>query len=429
MKRFIWQTYIGNVFLIFFLMATTAMGTPNTPASDANDSLESKLLDQQKKIHRLKKGIAGQKSRVRITREKEISLLTELENIERRLLNDRNKLVELKQNLIDQEKLIQQKQLEKDQVLKEKEATKSHVEKRLNAYYRMGPIGVINVIFSTATLPDLLNFREYFQHLLQYDQQVIENYRAKINNLIQAQMTLHKEKKRLVSVISDIKNQEKLLVATRKDRVALLDRVNTEKKLYQRALQEIEEAAEQLTGTLEKLKKQTTKSKKITKKRLQSPKKRRPKGHSDFASHKGRLDPPVPGTVTTYFGRNTKGKFGITTYAQGIDIKTTPEINIKAIYDGKIVYAGMLRGYGNLIIIDHGEQYYSLISRAGELYKKEGDSVNTGEIIGIMSDQSGLISEGLHFEIRHGTEPENPLHWINNAKLKIKTARKRKPKK
>lgn len=425
MKRFIWQTYIGAC-LIVFLMAATAMGKAGTLTSNAIENLESKLLDQQKKIHRLKKGIEGHKSRVRTTREKEISLLTELENVERRLQNERNKLIELKQNLIDQEKHIQQKQQEKNQVLKEKEATKGHVEKRLNAYYRMGPIGVINVIFSTATLPDLLNFREYFQHLLQYDQQVIENYRSKITNLTQAQNALQQEKNRLVSMIREIKNQEKRLVATRKDKVALLARVNTEKKLYQRALKEIEEAAEQLTSTLEKLKKQTTENKKIAKKRLQSPKKRRPEGHSGFASHKGRLNPPVPGTVTTYFGRNTKGKFGITTYAKGIDIKTTPEANIKAIYDGKVVYAEILRGYGNLIIIDHGEQYYSLISRAGELYKKEGDSVNTGEIIGIMSDQSGLISEGLHFEIRHGTEPENPLHWINNAKLKIKTARKRK---
>lgn len=424
MKRFIWQTYIGISFVVF-LVAVTAIETTGTPANTAFDSLESKLLDQQKKIHRLKKGIEGHKSRVRATREKEISLLTELENIEHRLQNERNKLVELKQNLISQEKLIQQKHQEKDQVLKEKEATKGHVEKRLNAYYRMGPIGVINVIFSTATLPDLLNFKEYFQHLIQYDQQVIENYRLKINDLTQAQKALQQEKSRLVAMISEIKNQEERLVTTRKDKVALLDRVNTEKKLYQRALKEIEEAAKQLTSTLEKLKEQATQNRQIVKKRLHSPKKRRPTDHSSFASYKGKLDPPVPGTVTTYFGRNTKGKFGITTYAQGIDIKTSPENDIKAIYDGKVVYAGMLRGYGNLIIVDHGEQYYSLISRAGELYKKEGDSVNTGEIIGIMSDQSGLISEGLHFEIRHGTEPENPLHWINNAKLKIKTTRKK----
>lgn len=419
MKRFIRHISFCSC-LIVCLLNGSAWATETGFPDSSIDSLESRLLEQQKKIHRLKKGIEGQKARVKTTREKEISLLTELENIDRRIQDDRKKLADLKNKLVDQEKLIQQKQQEKDQVSQEKEAMKGHVEKRLNAYYRMGSIGVMNVIFSRTNLPDLLNFREYFQHLLQYDQQVISDYRSRINNLTQAQNDLQHEKKRLVSVITEIKTQEKRLLKTREDRMALLQRVNTEKKLYQRALQEIEEAAEQLAGRLEKLKKETAKSQKATEERLQSSKKRRPQNPTAFAAQKGRLDPPAPGTVTTYFGRNAKGKFGISTYANGIDIKTDPGTDIKAIYEGKVVYAGMLRGYGNLIIIDHGQQYYSLLSRAAELYKKEGDQVNTGEPVGIMSDQFGLLSEGLHFEIRHGTEPENPLHWLNNAKLKIK---------
>jgi septal ring factor EnvC (AmiA/AmiB activator) len=134
---------------------------------------------------------------------------------------------------------------------------------------------------------------------------------------------------------------------------------------------------------------------------------------------RGRLIPPARGAVTTFFGKNTKGKFGITTYADGINIKTLAGSEIYAIYSGKVVYAGQLKGYGNLIIIDHGDQYYSLISRAAELYKKEGDIVSTGEVIGVMDDQGGLLGEGLHFEIRYGTEPEDPLKWVNNRLLKI----------
>ena len=140
---------------------------------------------------------------------------------------------------------------------------------------------------------------------------------------------------------------------------------------------------------------------------------------------RGRLTPPVRGSVTTYFGKNSKGKFGITTYADGIDIKALSGTEIYAIFKGKVVYAGQLKGYGNLIIIDHGEQYYSLISRAAELYKKEGDIVTTGEVIGVMGDHGGLLGEGLHFEIRYGTEPENPLKWVNKRLLKINSTHAR----
>jgi septal ring factor EnvC (AmiA/AmiB activator) len=138
---------------------------------------------------------------------------------------------------------------------------------------------------------------------------------------------------------------------------------------------------------------------------------------------KGRLSPPVRGSITTYFGKYKQGKVGITTYADGIDIKTVAGSEIKAVYSGKVVYAGQLKGYGNLIIIDHDHQYYSLISRAAELYKKEADIVSTGEVIGIMTESGGLLGEGLHFEIRHGTNPQNPLNWLNKRLLKVSSSR------
>lgn len=392
------------------------------------DDIESQLLDQQKKIHRLQKGIEGHKDRVKGSREKEVSLLSELDKINRRLNEERKKLATLKQKLAKQEELILQKKKEMGRAYIEKETAKAHVQKRLNAFYRMGPVGMMNVIFSTDSLPDLLNIREYFQHIIQHDQKIIDEYRAKIERLTEAQHALNKEKDQLLVVIADVNKQEKQLKETRQDRMALLDRVKTEKKLYQRALMELQDAAEQLSAKMKMLEErhaaQLHNAASIEENPLRSPKKKRPGGLSDFAAQKGRLDPPVPGTVTTYFGKNTTGRFGIATYANGIDIKTEPGTEIKAVYDGKIVYAGTLRGYGNLIIIDHGHQYYSLVSRAAELFKKEGESVLAGESIGTMSDQEGLLSEGLHFEIRRGTEPENPLQWLNNAKLKIKATRK-----
>jgi len=286
---------------------------------------------------------------------------------------------------------------------------------------------MMNVIFSASSLPDLINIREYFERLIQHDQQIINDYRAKIDQLNEAKVALTREKDHLLTVIAGVEEQKKRLTATRQERMALLNRVKTEKTLYQMALLEMQDAAEHLNFTMKQLEEkhaiQLTKVER-EERLLRSSKKNRPGSQYGFASLKGRLDPPVPGTVTTYFGKNTKGRFGITTYANGIDIKTEPGTEIRAVYDGRVVYAGSLRGYGNLLIVDHGDQYYSLVSRAAELFKKEGDSVQAGEVIGTMSDQEGLISEGLHFEIRHGTEPENPLHWINNAKLKIKATRK-----
>ncbi len=408
-------------------MTCQAMATQTGTAQALLDDIETQIHDQQKKIERLKEGIEDHKSRFSNTRKKEVSLLTELDNLNRRLQEEKNKLAGLKKDLAKQENQIKEKTKELGQAFIEKETVKSHVQKRLNAYYRMGPVGMMNVIFSTSSLPDLINMREYFQHLIQHDQQVIDDYRAKIDQLNQAKQALTQEKEQLLVVIASVDEQKKRLTATRQERMALLDRVKTEKRLYQMALLEIQEAAEHLNITLKKLEKehaiQLSKVEREEMDLLSSPKKRRPGRQNGFALQKGLLDPPVMGTVTTYFGKNTKGRFGISTYANGIDIKTEPGTEIRAVYDGRVVYVGILRGYGNLIIVDHGNQYYSLVSRASALFKKEGDFVQRGEVIGTMSEQEGLLSEGLHFEIRHGTEPENPLHWINNEKLKVKAAR------
>jgi len=389
--------------------------------------VDAKIIEEQKKIQRLKKGIEDQKSRVQTTKKQESSLLTELDRLNGNIQNEGDKLTRLKKDLSKHEQLMAAKQDEAAQAKEAKEQAKRHIKKRLNSFYRMGDIGVMNVIFSTSELPDLLAFREYFDALLKRDQDVIREYREKVATLEKTQISLHQEKQVLVETITKVKGQEEQLASTREERMRLLQKVKTEKKLYQMALDELEGAADRLTNTLEQLK---TEAAKARQKEVR-PKEARPataqKSRPDnlgFAAQKGRLAPPAPGTVTTLFGKSVQEKFGIATFANGIDIKTAPGTEITAIYEGKIIYAKFLRGYGNLLIIDHGQQYLSLVSRAAKFYKEEGDTVAKGEVVGIMSDQEGLLGEGLHFEIRHGTTPENPLQWVNNAKLTIKATPK-----
>ncbi len=391
--------------------------SPATAAKQAN--IAKKIKSQQHKIQRVQKEIREHKELVRNSKIKETSLFDQLEKIDQSIKDGKIKLASFQDKIAQQEKLIKQKGDELAQKNREKDAVKEHVKKRLTAFYRMGDIGVMNVTFSAGNLPDLLSFNEYFKALVKYDRQEISNYRLKIETLTDIKEILEAEQLELLDVISTIKQQENNLETVRKERMILLARVNTEKKLYRRAIEEMEIASTNLTETLADLRKKLVSSQESQSNFYSSPKKKRPRSYQGFPAMKGRLIPPVRGSVTTYFGKNKQGKFGITTHADGIDIKTVAGNEIKAIYNGKVVYAGLLKGYGNLIIIDHDHQYYSLTSRAAELYKKEGDIVSTGEVIGIMTESGGLLGEGLHFEIRHGTEPLNPLHWVKKSLLKI----------
>jgi septal ring factor EnvC (AmiA/AmiB activator) len=400
---------------IFVLLALASPAAAERASGDLSKEIES----QQYKIKRVRDEIEDHRDRVRHSRIKETTLFDQLEVIEQALKDGRRDLAGLKKKTAAQEKLIKKQIAEVARRYSEKETIKLHVRERLAAYYRMGDLGIMNATFSADSLPDLLNFNEYFKALIKYDQQVIYDYRLKIEKLIETRKILEKEKAELLEAAASIEKQEKHLKSVREEHVALLARVKTEKMLYRRAIEEMEEASIRLTETLAELREKLVASQKTQQHFYSSPKKRRPGTPRSFSTKKGSLSPPVRGSVTTFFGKSKQGKFGITTQADGIDIKTLAGSEIKAIYNGKVVFAGHLKGYGNLIIIDHDHQYYSLISRAAELYKKEGEVVSTGEAIGIMNESGGLLGEGLHFEIRHGTEPLDPLEWLNKNLLNI----------
>ena len=132
------------------------------------------------------------------------------------------------------------------------------MEKRLAAFYRSGTVTLLNVLFSANTLPELLSFQENFLNLLQYDRKAIAGYINTINGLEQAKKEHGREKARLLELMSEVTQQERQLASTHKEKQNLLKRISTEKNLYQQAAAEIEDAANDLTESLKKLKNKKT---------------------------------------------------------------------------------------------------------------------------------------------------------------------------
>lgn len=406
--------------LLYALQSPVATGAENI------SNAKSKLLQQQKKAHRLQQGIEEHSKRISQTKKKEGALLSELGQIDSRLQDEQRQLQALNALLGEQEQALHETESKVALVSAEKSGRQGPVQERLAAYYRVGDIGVMNLLFSASSLPELLKFKEYFHRVVQHDEEIINGYRQTLDKLRQARAELLHKKEQLVKTIAGITAQQQKLAFTRAERVTLLNRVKTEKKLYSRAVQEMQDAANDLAETIKKLKKAAVqKPAPVTKKypNLQSPKKRRPKGRaqptsSGFAAMKGHLPPPVEGTVITRFGSNIATKFGITTFQNGIDITAESGAEVHAVHDGTVAFAGILRGYGNMVIIDHGGQYYSLSSRIAKLRTEEGVTVKSGQTIGILGNTQDLLAEGLHFEIRYGTTPQDPLPWLDTGKLK-----------
>lgn len=129
---------------------------------------------------------------------------------------------------------------------------------------------------------------------------------------------------------------------------------------------------------------------------------------SSFASLKGRLNLPVQGQVSNRFGR-AREDTGISW--KGLFIKASEGAEVKSVASGMIVFADWLRGFGNLLIIDHGGGYMSLYGNNQSLLKRVGEEVKRGDVVAVVGNSGGNETSGLYYELRRQSKPFDPLSW------------------
>jgi len=136
-------------------------------------------------------------------------------------------------------------------------------------------------------------------------------------------------------------------------------------------------------------------------------------GAEPFADLRGRLNWPLRGKVVERFGATAvDGERG----SQGVLIAAKDGSEVRAVSHGRVVYADWLRGYGLLLIIDHGEGYLSLYGYNETLLKEAGDWVDAGEVVATSGDSGGRKTAGLYFELRRDGKPIDPAAWMHPAK-------------
>ena len=129
----------------------------------------------------------------------------------------------------------------------------------------------------------------------------------------------------------------------------------------------------------------------------------------DFEALRGQLRLPVRGDLVTRLG----SKRGDGPSWKGVFIKTEEGAEVKAIAGGRVVFAEWLRGFGNLIIVDHGNQYMSIYGNNQAVLKHAGDVVKTGEVIANAGNSGGNEQSGLYFEMRHQGRAFDPMGWVS----------------
>jgi len=128
-----------------------------------------------------------------------------------------------------------------------------------------------------------------------------------------------------------------------------------------------------------------------------------------FATLRGKLKLPVRGELAGRFGAQRE-EGGVTW--KGLFIRAEDGQIVRAVADGRVVYADWLRGYGNIVIIDHGAGYLSLYGHNESIVKQVGDNINAGEAVASVGSTGGSLDSGVYFELRQDGKPFDPMRWV-----------------
>ncbi|MEI7681546.1 MAG: peptidoglycan DD-metalloendopeptidase family protein [Betaproteobacteria bacterium] len=220
----------------------------------------------------------------------------------------------------------------------------------------------------------------------------------------------------------ETKQQSEALAAVQAEQQAQREKIEREKQTRRDVLQKVARQIESQRHEISKLKRDEQRlarlveqiSQMIARSRAETPRNERlPDSSTDgsaFAELKGKLSLPVRGELKGRFG-SPRADGGLSW--KGVFIASQPNQEVRAIAAGRVVFADWLRGFGNLLIIDHGGGYMSLYGNNESLFKQVGQAAKGGETIAAVGNSGGNTDYGLYFEMRHQGKAFDPLSWVH----------------
>jgi septal ring factor EnvC (AmiA/AmiB activator) len=361
------------------------------------------LREKKQTLEKVQKEIAAERKKAQETAAKEAAVQATLKKIRQDLQEKTQQLKTLETRLQKDTRAIRKKQQEIRLADRQAHEITTRWAHRLRALYKQGQFGFFRLLFSAENLTDMARRTKYLMTIAAHDRALSERHTTSLSTLKKKQATLKTRR------ATRTKNQKHLqatqeAIADKKWRQRiLLARLREEKEGYLTAIRELEAVSARLQKLITRLSKEA--------KTRARPSSTLPPG--PFTARKGKLPWPTKGKVAFRFGRQKNPTFHVVTFNKGIGIRAPLGERIQVVYDGTILYADWFRGYGKLIIVDHGQGFYSLYAHASDLLVKVGDAVRAGQGIGRVGETGSLEGPQLYFELRYQGEPQDPLVWLS----------------
>ncbi len=379
----------------------------SSPETKASGEDAEKVFQESEKLH---EKMEASEDKLRETVRKEISLLTALDDIDAGLNAAKSQAKKTRSEISALEREMDRNKSLLEKCEKKAGPLTEYAKKRLVSIYKMQRLGAVSIGASAESISQLFFRKKALEKIFEHDEAKRAELLEEKKRLKQFALQIEAqkiEKKELEGLLGE---QIAAMSEEREKRVKFLDSVRREKTSVAAFLEACRDAATVLDEKIAALgleKATPTKEKIDSQAQVLS--------KENFESLKGLLKMPVKGTIVGEFGQRVDRTLGVERFCSGVSFKADRGEPIRAVTDGTVLFAGWFKGYGNMLIVDHGEHYYTVYAYAQELFKAKGDPVESREVVGTVGDSGPVAGPELYFEIRHHGKPVDPLEWIRTG--------------
>jgi septal ring factor EnvC (AmiA/AmiB activator) len=387
----------GLILLLISLAAAPAAAAPPEPGGAAEPGSAESLRQE---VDKLQRDIVEREAGLERFDRREEGVLNALDSTEQALQLNRRKAAQLKSELGALEEKISSTESAVEDLNRRIRAHQGYLSRRLVALYKTAWLGTLHFLASAESMVEALQRQKALERIVAHDQQVQESlsaYQDELGGLHQRLSDYQREKQQCMA---EYQVRIQAIGREKAKRETLLARIRSQRETERVAIEQLKESALALEEQIRKLS-------------VQPPAGTRTEAlpARAFSDAKGLLILPVKGKIVKLFGPYTLPKVNVQAIHNGITIAADRGEPVRAVHGGRVLFADWVKGYGNVIIIDHGNHYYSVYAHLEEFFRDVNQTVEPGDVIATVGDSGAMGTAGLYFELRHHGRPINPLEW------------------
>ncbi len=392
------QNKIVTRLVASILCGSVLLGTPLYIQAEDEDltnqmsTVQQKLSEQSAKQSDAETVIASVSEQLRVIDAELTQATNELNAIQA-------ERVKVDNNITENERLLAEAQ-------KRLEARESVFYKRVRDIYINGRLSYIDVIIGAKDFNDFANRVEILKRIIDADITLINDIKTEREEITMRKQALEAARAKLVELENAARDKQKVIEQKRAERNVVLERAQNDRATAMQAIAELEASSAQISQMLKQRQAERAAA------AAAAAQSGGATSDAGYVQGTGQLSWPVNGVITSPYGYRTHPIFGTTIYHSGIDIGADYGTPVHAADRGTIVYADWMSGYGNTIIIDHGNGMSTLYGHNESLAVSEGQTISKGQVVAYVGSTGNSTGPHCHFEVRINGDPVDPMGYL-----------------